>query len=441
MEEIQRLTSRFTFFFQTGLWRLKLDELPVFKAFFIRQARILILAARGFVRDRCTLRASALTLYTLLSIVPVAAMAFGIAKGFGFEKRLQEQILKELPAQQEIALRIIDFAHSMLENTRGGVIAGIGIVFLLWTVIKVLGNIESAFNHIWKVDASRSFIRKISDYLSIMLICPVLVIISSSATVFVTTQIAAITARIDLLGMFSPLIFLVLKLVPYCLIWILLTFVYLLMPNTRVRFVSGLVAGILAGTAYQILQLAYIYFQVGVTRMNAIYGSFAALPLFLIWLQMSWLFVLAGAEIACAHQTVDNYEAEPDFLNISPRLKKLFALQIVHLIIARFARGKPPLTARRIAKALQIPIQQVRQLLFELVDSRILSETGSTPAFQPAMDINRLTISTIIDALDTRGNNTLRPDQPPELKSISESLQKFDALVAASPDNRLLRDI
>ncbi len=428
-------------FFQTGIWRIKIDELPRIRALFIRMARVLTLSMRGFLRDNCSLRASALTLYTLLSIVPVAAMAFGIAKGFGFEKRLQELLLKELSGQQDVAVRVIDFAHSMLENTRGGIIAGIGVIFLLWTVIKVLGNIESAFNHIWEIKASRAFIRKISDYLSIILICPVLVIISSSATVFVTTQITLITAKIALPGMLSALIFFVLRLVPYGLVWILLTFVYLLMPNTRVRFKSGLIAGIAAGTIYQILQLGYIYFQVGVTKFNAIYGSFAALPLFLIWLQMSWLIVLWGAEISFAYQNADHYEFEPDFLDISPRLKKLLALKIAHLIIKRFADGKPPLDVGRISRRLQLPIEQVRQLLNELTQSHILSTTRDATVFQPAMDIQRLSINTIIQALENRGNNALPKFQDVELKIISQALHQFSTLIDASPDNRLLKDI
>ncbi len=428
-------------FFQTGIWHIKIDELPRIKAFFIGLARTLTLALRGFIRDRCSLRASALTLYTLLSIVPVAAMAFGVAKGFGFEKRLQNLILKELSGQQEVAMRVIDFAHSMLENTRGGIIAGIGVVLLLWTVIKVLGNIESAFNHIWKVASARTFLRKISDYLSIMLICPILVIISSSATVFVTTQITAIAAKMALPGMLSHLIFFILRLVPYCLIWILLTFVYLLMPNTRIPFKSGLIAGVTAGTAYQILQLGYIYFQMGVTRFNAIYGSFAALPLFLIWLQMSWLIVLGGAEIACAHQTMDQYEFEPGFADISARLKKILALQISHLIITRFALGNPPLQAHQISRTLQLPVRQVQLLLEELTESHILSTTGNAPAFQPAMDIQRLSINRIINALENRGNNTLPLFAQKDLEALSRTLHQFDALIDASPDNRLLKDI
>ena len=184
----------------------------------------------------------------------------------------------------------------MLDNTKGGMIAGIGIVVVLfWAVIKVLGNIENSFNHIWGV-RSRTFIRKLSDYLTIMLICPVLVIMSGSVTVFITSQVSAISGRFELLEMVGPAIYVGLKLLPYTLIWVLFTLTYMIMPNTRVRFDAALLAGISPAAPTRSIQAAYIHFQIFVAKYNAIYGSFAALPLFLMWLQISWFIVLIGAE-------------------------------------------------------------------------------------------------------------------------------------------------
>jgi membrane protein len=213
--------------------------------------RTLVLTVRGFSRHQGPLRASSLTFFTLLSLVPVAAMAFGIAKGFGFERRLQQELLDKFSAQQEVVEQVIGFAQNMLDNTKGGMIAGIGIVVLFWAVIKVLGNIENAFNHIWGV-RSRTFIRKLSDYLTIMLICPVLVIMSGSVTVFITSQVSAISGRFELLQMVGPAIYVGLKLLPYTLIWVLFTLTYMIMPNTRVRFDGALLAGVIAGSAYQV---------------------------------------------------------------------------------------------------------------------------------------------------------------------------------------------
>ena len=188
-------------FFKIDIWRIRSKNLPMRKYFIIKQLRVILLAIRGFDEDKCLLRASSLTFYSLLSIVPVAAMAFGIAKGFGFEKVLEKQLFENFPAQQEIVTEVISFATSLLENTKGGMIAGVGLVLLLWSVIKVLTHIESSFNEIWKINEARTFLRKFSDYFSIMLISPIIMLLSGSVTVFITTQITVITEKIALLGL------------------------------------------------------------------------------------------------------------------------------------------------------------------------------------------------------------------------------------------------
>ena len=187
-------------FLNSDIWRLQTDKLPPRRSFWITQLRILLLAMRRFNVDRCELRASALTFYSLLSIVPVVAMAFAVAKGFGVEKMLGEQLMANLEGHEEIAERIIGFAQTMLENTRGGAIAGVGIVVLFWTVIKVLGNIENSFNDIWGVRMGRGMGRKLADYLSVMLIFPLLMIIASGITVMFTTQVSLLLERLADLG-------------------------------------------------------------------------------------------------------------------------------------------------------------------------------------------------------------------------------------------------
>ncbi|HOO90878.1 MAG TPA: YihY/virulence factor BrkB family protein [Syntrophales bacterium] len=352
MQKTIRAVARFIEFIKGDIWRIRLKDLPRKRSFLIKQLRIFLLSLRGFDEDKCQLRASALTFYSLISIVPVAAMAFGIAKGFGFEKRLERQLLEQFQGQEEVITRVIDFAHSLLTNTKGGVIAGVGVILLFWAVIKVLGNIEASFNDIWGIREARSLGRKFSDYLSVMLLCPILLILSSSAAVFITTQVTLIVEKISLLGIFSPLISFLLKLLPYGIVWVLFSFLYIFMPNTKVNFRSGILAGIIAGTIYQIVQFGYIAFQVGAAKYNAIYGSFAALPLFLIWLQLSWLIVLFGAEFSFAHQNVDTYEFEPDSLKISGSFKRLLSLQIAHLLVSNFAEGEKPLTATQISHRL-----------------------------------------------------------------------------------------
>jgi len=445
MSDTLTVKSKMINFIKTDIWRIRIKSLPRKKSFFIKQLRILLLATRGFGQDKCPLQASALTFYSILSIVPVVAMAFGIAKGFGFQKLLEKLLFEKFPGQEEVMIQVVDFARSLLENTKGGMIAGIGIVFLFWTVIKLLSNIERSFNDIWEIKKPRTYGRKFGDYLSIILISPILVILSSSATVFITTQITLITEKVALLGMFSPVIFVMLKLIPYCLVWILFTFIYVLMPNTKVNFSSGFIAGVIAGTIFQVAQWAYIIFQVGVAKYNAIYGSFAALPLFLIWMQLSWLIVLFGAEISFAYQYTDTYEFEPDLRQISPAFKKLLSLQIAHLVISTFSKGATPLTASKISSVLEIPIRLVQQILDELVESGIFSNTeikeNKELSYQPARDINVITIKSIIEALEQRGVDNIPVAQTAELKSLSEVLQTFSYELERSPANRLLKDI
>jgi membrane protein len=445
MTDILTLKAKLIDFFRTGIWRVRAKDLSRTKYFLVKQLRILILTARGFRKDRCNLSASALTFYSVLSIVPVVAMAFGIAKGFGFQKLLEKQLLEKFQGQEEVMNRIVSFAHTLLENTKGGVIAGIGIIFLLWTVIKVFSQIELSFNDIWEVKTSRTLGRKFSDYLSIMLISPILFILSSSVTVFITTQITAITQKVALIGMFSSVIFFMLKFIPYGLIWILFIFMYILMPNTKVRFSSGLIAGVIAGTIYQIAQWAYITFQVGVAKYNAIYGSFAALPLFLIWIQLSWLIVLFGAEISFAYQYVDTYEFDPDSRPISPSFKKLLSLQISRLVISRFLKAESPLTANKIAKVLEIPFRLTQQILDELVEASILSHAEAKKnkdvSYQPAIDINSITINSVIGALEQNGVEDIPVARTVELGHLSEALKMLNEEIEKSPANRLLKDI
>lgn len=404
---------------------------------------MLILSIRGFDEDKCQLRASALTFYSLISIVPVFAMAFGIAKGFGFEKVLEEQLRDKLAGHEDILANVIDFSHSLLANTQGGLIAGIGLVMLFWAVLKVLGHIEYSFNDIWGIKEQRSIGRKFADYLSLMLICPVIIILSGGATVFIATQANLILEKFAILGTFSPIVFFLLNLLPYTLLWGLFTFLFVFMPNTKVRISSGLIAGIITGTFFQVVQWGYITFQVGVVKYNAIYGSFAALPLFLIWLQLSWLIVLYGAELAFARQNVDTYEFEPDALQASHRLRTLLSLQITHHLIMNFARGGKPLTAQQISNQLEIPIRFVNDLLFELVKCDIVSvveiEGDGEKGHQPAIDINVLTIQYVVEAMENRGLNTLPFAHSSEFASLSASLAWFGQAIGNMPENKLLK--
>lgn len=390
------------------IWKTNLTDIHFYKKVLIKLIRTFTLAFRGFKEDKVNLRASALTYYSILSVVPVMAMAFGVAKGFGFEEKMKLLLQENLKGQEEVANFLIDFSGNMLNSVKGGWIFGIGLVFLLWTVMQVLGNIENAFNSIWQVKRSRVFFRKFSDYFSIMLVAPILILVSSSAQVMVIEMVDKITHEIAFLGYIGPAIYSLIKLIPYVLIWLLFTFIYMVMPNTKVKFGSALIAGIVAGTTFQILQFFYIHFQIGVSKYNAIYGSFAALPLFLVWLNWSWLIVLFGAEISFSAQNHHQYEFERDIKSLSLRSKRLISLYILQHIIGDFNSGNLPQTAQNISIALKLPVRLVRHLLYEMVESHIVAETPSKdikePAFLPAKNIQTLSLHYVSEKLNAAGS-------------------------------------
>jgi membrane protein len=425
-------------FIQSDIWRIRAKDLAPKKSYLIKPLRVVLLALRGFDEDKCMLRASALTFFSLLSIVPVAAMVFGIAKGFGFGKVLEQRILESSAGQEEVVNYIITFANSLLENTKGGLIAGIGVVILFWTVIKVLGNIEKSFNDIWGIKKARSIGRKIIDYLAVMFICPITVIMAFSIK-------AAIVQQLPTLTFLGPISIFLLKLAPFFMLWAAFTFIYIFMPNTKVNFKSGLLGGVIGGTVYVVVVNIYFIFQIGAAKYNAIYGSFAALPLFLVLLQISWLVVLFGAEISFAHQNVDMYEFEPDCAKASQSFKRLLSLRIVQEVVHRFSADKNPLTAAQLGHVLEAPVRLVRQVIFELVDSGVLSEVKTQEekesAYQPAHDISTLTIKGVIDALEQRGVNDIPIAQTKELEALTQSLSSFGDTLNKSTANKLLKDV
>lgn len=432
-------------FLKQDIWRIRAREAKGFRGKAVRMLRIFLLSFSQFSSDKCSLRASALTFYSLLSIVPVLAMSFGVAKGFGLDKLLREKLMESVQGQQEVLNRVITFAETMLENTRGGLVAGVGVALLLWSVIQVLGNIESSFNDIWGIKKERTLGRKFTDYLSMMLVAPILYIVASSATVFVTSQVTFITEKMAFLGPVVPIIIMSLKILPYFIFWGLLTYLYIAMPNGKIRFKSALLGGIVAGTLYQAVQWIYIRFQIGVSSAGAIYGSFAALPLFLIWLQMSWRIVLYGGELAFSHQNEQTFEFEQDCLSANYTTKKLLALRIAQLCVNRFAAGLPPLSAETIAAELEMPIRLTRDLIFRLTESGILTiaqgESERDRRYQPARDVGDMTVQFVIEQMEKAGTSEIPVAGTSELDHLRGSLLAFDLAVKKLPENTLLKYI
>jgi membrane protein len=401
-----------------------------------RCIRVGIDATQGFIEDDCYSKASALTFYSLLSIVPVLAVLFGIAKGFGFERALEFEIKEKFFEQQELTDKLIQFAYSWLNNAQGGVIAGVGTAVLLWSVLGLINNIETALNAIWKTRVSRSYSRRVSDYLAALIIGPIFLVAVSSINVFITTQITQSAQSNIFVEVVSPFILFVLKFFPYFLSWVLFTFIYIFMPNTKVYFRSAVVAGILAGTSFQLWQWIYIKFQIGVASYGAIYGSFAALPLFLVWLQTSWLILLAGAEVAV--------QLENDLFipmrTLHPISNKAAALLITYRCIEAFDQNKSPIQDYVFAKELGMSLHHIQVLLEALEKAKILvsvydSSKDQYYGYQPGRAIHSINMKTVCDAIDTYNQIPASVKESKEMNKIQDYLQQVNQMLSKSQYN------
>jgi membrane protein len=437
-----------TDFVKRRIWEIRLKDLPLLKALPIRALRIFLLAARGFMSDKCQNTASVLTYYSLLNVVPVLAVAFAVAKGFGLRKLIEKQILQiadKANLQPDVTNQILTFSHNLLEQAKGGLIAGVGIILLLWAVISILQKIEGSLNEIWQIKKARSLIRQFSDYIAMMVLAPLLLIIASSATVLMASKVTVILHKISFLGVFSNAILLLLNLLPYVSLWVLFAMLYLIMPNAKIPLKSAIIGAVTAGTITQIVQWIYIKFQIGVASYGAIYGSFAALPLFLVWLQLSWMIVLFGAEIAYANEHYETYGFHPDYLQISVSAKKLLMLRIFHLLTKRFSRGEKPLTAKEISSTLEIPLRLVQTILQELSEVGLVIETArgtkSEVAYQPARTIENITLKIALDEYEKYGITTIPEYQSDDTEKISKYLNGISEACEKSTENVRLKEI
>ncbi len=442
---IAKVVEEIRHFLLVRLWQMDLSKMDKRRAFVLRQIRVFFITGKGFVDNRIQEKASALTFYTLLSIVPVIAMVFAIAKGFGFRQRLRETVMESATHNREVWLQAVEFAENMLDNTQGGVIAGVGIVILLWSVMRLMIGIEEAFNEVWEIKEGRSWARKVADYLTLMLIAPILFLLSSSSAIYIRSQFEALANRFELIGFFGPLVNFGFQMSPYLLIWVAFTLLYAIMPNTRVNWKSALIAAILAGTTFQLFQFAYINLQIGVSKYNAIYGSFAALPLFLIWLQISWLIVLMGAELAFANQNVEQYEHETEMGEISMEFTKKLTVLVMHQIILRFMKHEKPLTDYELSEELNIPVRIIRQILFKLKSAGFVAETPTDDdriqAYLPQRDIHTLRLTDLNSAIESQGLDRFPVAKEELFNRINSHFEKLEKNMAQAKNNVLIKEL
>lgn len=401
MKEKKNLLKKLINFFTVDLWKFNLNELNFIKKSIFYFLKTTFLVINGFIKDQCLLRASALTYTTTLSIVPFLAVAFSVAKGFGFQysNYIQKFLLKVSAGRVEVVNKIIEY----INNTNVATLGAIGVGTLIFTVISVLNNIEKAFNTIWGVTKSRKFGRKFVDYLSITIVYPFLTIVAISATT--TLQSSKFLQKLLGTSIFSNVYLVLLKLLPYISVWLALTFIYYFMPNTKVKILPALIGAIIGGTLWQLAQIFYIKFQIGVAKYNAIYGSFSQIPLFLVWLYISWVIVLLGSEVSFAIQNIKQYEYETESLNVSLIEKEKISLKIMLLLAKNFYDKGEKISNEAIASQLNLPIKLVNEILFILEKSGLVIEIkkDSSLYYIPGKPVEKISFYDVIMAIRSYG--------------------------------------
>jgi membrane protein len=396
--------KRLIYFLQKGIWKISPDEVSSVEYLLLEVLKKLLLAIRFFTTKRVMQKAAALTYSTLLAIVPIMAVVFAIARGFGYSKYIEVWFRDAFQSQPQAAEIIIGFVNSYLVHTQSGVFLGVGLIFMLYTVLMLVSNVEDAFNEIWQVKKPRSIFRTFTDYLAMFFMFPIIIVLTSGISIFMAT-VADSMPDFLLLG---PFVRLLIDFLPYVLMAGMFIGLYIFMPNTKVRPMSALVPGILAGIAMQGLQIFYIHSQMFLSSYNAIYGSFAALPLFMLWVQISWTICLFGAELCYTNQNLDYYDYDASTGEISHRYKLLMASLLMSKICQRFAKGQRAYSAYELRGLTNIPIRIVNDLLYELIDARLLieiggDEKGEISRFMPAEDISNMTFGMMIDRLESKG--------------------------------------
>lgn len=411
-------------FFSHDLWHIDPRELTRWRLILLRQVQLVTLVLRDFQSDGCLLRASALTYTTLLSIVPLLALMVSVLKGFGVQNVLEPLILKNLAVG---SVEVVSNIFRYIENTHFGRLGTLGLIFLILAVLALLSNIEKSFNHIWRVKETRSLLRRFSDYFSVVLLSPLFILAAVSMSSSLQSQ--TLVQHLLETAVIGEVVLLLFKLLPFLAMWAAFVFLYLFMPNTRVRFVSALIGGVFGGTLWQLVQWGYVHFQVGVAKYNAIYGTMAALPIFIVWLYVSWVIVLLGLELTYALQNAKTMRQELGEEQINFASRQRLALTVLLLVGEAFYAGQPAWTRERLCSELKIPSRKASELLADLVRLGLLvavqDESGELTGYQPGRAPDQLPLRELVESLRTDGADCPQGYRLPASQEVSEVEQRL----------------
>lgn len=408
VRKLKVATYKVVRFLTSDMWHIQPQEVRGFRRLYINTLKSLYMAIKGFIDQRLSRHSAALTYRTLLSIVPMLAMIVAIAKGFGVQGTIYDFLMTYMPGHQNEIETIMGFVENYLGQVQGGLFLGVGLVLFLYTIFVLLGTIEQTFNVIWGVPRGRSLGRKLTDYITMMVLLPILMTLSSGLTVMMAT--IQNTWFNDYI-FFTPVLEFLLKLLPYVILIFMFVGIFMALPNTRVKFLPALIAAVIAGSAFQILQALYVSGILWISKYNAIYGGFAAIPLLLLWLQVVWSITLFCAKLCFSIQNVANFTYAKDATNVSHRYRDFLTILVMAHIVQRFLdHTEPePHDIPSLSEACHLPINQTSKIITQLLEEELIievvySDRDKEQHYNLAVDPDLLTVGYLLDRMDRSGH-------------------------------------
>lgn len=426
----EKLKNKSNRFLNLYIWRYDNQHQSKCASLLKKAAGVIFLSIKDFFGHKCMVQAGALTFYTLISIVPLFAIAFALARGFGLDSVFEREVCKLFVNQQEVANTVMSFAKNLLSRTSSTGIAGVGAIVVLWSVIRLFSNIENSFNEVWGIKKARNLWRKFTDYTAMCIVLVMLLILTTGATVYINLVILKSLDVLDLADRAEHIVLVASWVTPFLLSSLLFTFFYAFIPNTKVNFLSALFAGIIAGSLFYGVQLLLLTAGASIMKANPIYGSLAALPLFLFWLNLSWMFLLYGCELSHACQNIREHAFKGDCCHLSRRFRDLVSIMLVREVALAMYEQRTCPNDQKLALLLDLPVRLINEQLTRLEEVGLLIQAIDPKTTRliwvPNRDLASLTPRAIVQSLHTFGEESLPMFCPEANARIRRSLDDFD---------------
>ncbi len=432
--EIQKKLTRL-------LWQTRLNEVNRLQAFFIQSLRIFYGTSRDLSGGLPSLRAMSLVFTTLLSLVPLLAVSFSVLKGFGVHNQLEPALISLLEPLGEKGLQLSQQIISFVDNINVGVLGSIGLLVLIFTVLSLVKKIESAFNFTWRLTVTRNIFQRFSNYLSVILIGPLLLFTAAGITASFNSS--AVVNKIAAIEPFGTILLFIGAAVPVILTILVFTLIYVLIPNTKVRFKSALFGAVIATILWKMTGTLFKMFIADSTNYTAIYSGFAIMIIFMLWVYISWLIVLTGASLSYYHQNPDRISDQSQIIRLSCRLREKLALTVMQLIATSFHKNEGSWSLKTLAKKINVSEPALTIIMPALESNKLITTTGeSNTHYLPSQSLENITVDMILNAArNAEETPRLCPDDVNTASQVDDIILTLEKAISASVKSKTLKDL